>query len=82
MTITLSAPSSVDLKTLKGSIGVTFDDQPFYLVDPESYKELLRAKHNLEYLNMLAQSHEQYKKGQVVVKTMEELEAISGGFVF
>jgi len=77
MTVTLATPPSVDLSTLKGSIGVTLNDKSYYLVDPESYERMARAQRNLEYLKKLEESREQYRRGQVIVKTMEELEAMA-----
>lgn len=74
--ITISAPA-LDTSTISGPIEVTFNNQKYALIDWKTYEDLLRAKHNLDYLNKLAKSHEQYKKGQVVVKTIEELEAMA-----
>ena len=76
MTVTLDT-QGVDLSTLKGSVGVTLGSQPFYLVDSERYEELMRAKRNIDYLNMLERSREQCRKGQVVVTSLEELEAMA-----
>lgn len=46
------------------------------LISEEEYNELLRIKNNSQYLYKLNQSIEQAKNGKVVVKTMEELEAM------
>lgn len=50
-------------------------------IDTESYFEaeynaLQKAKRNAEYLAMLDKSNEELKAGKIVVKTMEELEAM------
>ena len=46
-------------------------------IDLSAYNELQKAKENLEYLMKLEESHKQIKEGKVVVKTMEELEAMA-----
>ena len=76
MTMTVDSPA-VDLNTLNGAVGVKLNYRPFYLVDPDSYERMARAQRNIEYLNKLEESREQYRKGQVVVKTLEELEAMA-----
>ena len=43
------------------------------------YDELLKAKNNMDYLDMLERSDRQYEEGKVVHKTMAELEAMAGG---
>lgn len=40
-------------------------------------RELRKARHNLDYLLMLQESSQQILEGRVVVKTMEELEAMA-----
>lgn len=46
------------------------------IIPEEEYEVLLRAKDNDEYRRKLEHSIEQSKQGKVVVKTMEELEAM------
>ena len=41
------------------------------------YNELQKAKQNLEYIQKLEESFKQVEEGKVVVKTMEELEAMA-----
>jgi len=41
------------------------------------YNELERAKRNAEYLEKIDRSLRQIEEGRVVVKTMEELEAMA-----
>ncbi len=45
-------------------------------IDLAAYNELQRAKENLEYIMKLDESYKQLDKGKVVVKTLEELEAM------
>lgn len=42
----------------------------------EKYNAIMKAARNAEYLDMIDRSMEQAKQGKVVVKTMEELEAM------
>lgn len=45
-------------------------------IDLTSYNELQKAKENLEYMMKLEESYKQLDEGKVVVKTMEQLEAM------
>ena len=47
------------------------------IVSEADYKEMERARNNAEYLAMLDRADEQLRQGKVVVKTMEELEAMA-----
>lgn len=46
-------------------------------IDLNEYNELQKAKKNLEYLMKLEESFKQAEEGKVIVKTMEELEAMA-----
>lgn len=46
------------------------------IISEAEYNALQKAKRNAEYLAMLDKSDEELKAGKVVVKTMEELEAM------
>ena len=46
------------------------------LISEEEYESLLKARENDEYRRKLEHSIEQSKQGKVVVKSMEELEAM------
>ncbi len=46
-------------------------------IDLTVYNELQKAKENLNYLTKLEESYKQLDEGKVVVKTMEELEAMA-----
>lgn len=45
-------------------------------IDLAAYNELQKAKENLEYIMKLDESYKQLDEGKVVVKTLEELEAM------
>lgn len=47
------------------------------ILSEKEYKELQKAKNNAEYLARLDLADEQIREGRVVVKTMEELEAMA-----
>ena len=47
------------------------------ILSEQEYKELEKARNNMAYLAMLDESDRQLKEGRVVVKTMEELEAMA-----
>lgn len=49
------------------------------LISLEKYNALLKAARNAEYLDMIDRSMKQAENGKVVVKTMEELEAMENG---
>lgn len=46
-------------------------------IDLSAYNELQKAKRNLEYMMKLEESYKQLDEGKVIVKTMEELEAMA-----
>ena len=46
------------------------------VLSEKEYNELEKARRNVEYLAMIDKSIEQIREGKVVVKTMEELEAM------
>ena len=46
-------------------------------IDLTAYNELQKAKQNLEYMMKLEESFKQFDEGKVIVKTMEELEAMA-----
>ena len=47
------------------------------IVSEKEFKEMEKAKNNAAYLAMLDKSDEQLRQGKVVVKTMDELEAMA-----
>ena len=49
------------------------------VISEQEYNELQREKRNAEYLAKLDKSFEQLKKGEVVIKSMEELESMAVG---
>ncbi len=46
------------------------------VISQKEYEDLQKMKRNAEYLAMLDRSDKELKAGKVVVKTMEELEAM------
>jgi antitoxin YefM len=46
------------------------------LLSEKEYNELEKAKRNAEYLAMLDESMYQYTEGKVVIKTLEDIEAM------
>lgn len=53
------------------------DEKNVVLMSLEQYNEVMRALKNAEYLEKLDKSFKQYEEGKVVVKTIEELEAMA-----
>ena len=51
-------------------------NENIYMISEAEYNELQKAKRNAEYLAMLNKSDEELQAGKVVIKTMEELEAM------
>ena len=51
------------------------------IISEKEYKELEKAKNNAAYLAMLDKSEEELRQGKVIVKTMEELEAMAAEWV-
>ncbi len=47
------------------------------IVSEEDYKAMEKARRNAEYLAKLDRAEEDLKAGRVIVKTMEELEAMA-----
>lgn len=46
-------------------------------IDLSAYNELKKAQENLQYLMKLEESYKELDEGKVIVKTMEELEAMA-----
>ena len=44
----------------------------------EQYNNLMKAVHNAEYLDKIDKSIEQIKRGKIITKSIEELEAMEG----
>ena len=47
------------------------------MISEKEYNELQKAKRNAEYLSMIEKSVSELKRGEVVVKSMEELEKLA-----
>lgn len=52
------------------------DEKNVVLISLEQYNELMKVARNVEYLNKIDKSMKQVDEGKVVVKTIEELEAM------
>lgn len=53
------------------------DEKNVVLISLEQYNELIRSIKNAEYLSKLDKAFKQVEEGKVVVKTIEELEAMT-----
>ena len=53
------------------------DEKNVVLISLEQYNEFIRNMKNTEYLNKLDRALKQVEEGKVVVKTIEELEAMT-----
>lgn len=53
------------------------DEKNVVLISLEQYNEFIRNMKNTEYLNKLDRAIKQVEEGKVVVKTLEELEAMT-----
>lgn len=47
------------------------------MISESEYNEIIKAKRNAEYLEHLDRSFQQLERGEVVIKTMEELERLA-----
>ena len=53
------------------------NNQNVVVISEREYNELQKAKRNAEYLAKLDRSYGQLERGEVVVKTLEELELLA-----
>ena len=53
------------------------DEKNVVLISLEQYNRVMKALRNAEYLEKIDKSMQQLREGKVVVKTMEELEAMT-----
>ena len=59
------------------SIDKLLENQDLIVITKDEYKEFLRCKNNIDYLEKLDKSYKQLENGEVVIKSMEELEAMA-----
>lgn len=82
------ATKQVDLRAnIKKYFDIAFDGEPVIvsrkdnknvvIVSEQEYNELQKAKRNAEYLAKLEYSRTQLERGEVVIKTIEELERMA-----
>lgn len=50
------------------------EDEKIYMINETEYNEFIKAKQNAEYLAMLDRSIEQFKNGETITFTLEELQ--------
>ena len=60
----------------QGAIRVQTADGDAVVLSANRYRELEKAERNAAYLHRLDESFEQLKRGEVVIKTMDELRAM------
>lgn len=83
------AAKPIDVRAkLKDYMDMAFNGEPVIvsrkgnknvvIVSEQEYNDLQKAKRNAEYLKKLDRSLEQLEHGEVVVKSMEELEHMAG----
>lgn len=53
------------------------DEKNVVIISLEQYNEFIRNMKNVEYLNKIDKAFKQVEEGKVVVKTIEELEAMT-----
>ena len=71
------ATKQMDLRAnIKKYFDLAFNGETI-VVSRKEYNELQRAKRNAEYLAKLDRSFAQLKQGEVVIKSMEELERMA-----
>lgn len=82
------ATKQMDIRAnLKKYFDLAFDGEPIIVsrkqnknvvvISEKEYNDLQKAKKNAEYLRHLDRSFDQLKRGEVVVKSMEELERLA-----
>lgn len=82
------ATKQMDLRAnLKKYFDIAFNGEPVIVsrkenknvvvISESEYNELQKAKRNAEYLEKLDRSYEQLRNGNVIVKSMEELERMA-----
>ena len=55
------------------------DEKNVVIMSLDKYNDMMRTARNAEYLDMIDRSMAQIIQGRVVVKTIEELEALANG---
>lgn len=84
------AAKPIDVRAkLKDYMDMAFNGEPVIvsrkgnrnvvIVSEQEYNDLQKAKRNAEYLKKLDRSLEQLEHGEVLVKSMEELERMADG---
>lgn len=55
------------------------EDETVVMLKQEQYQDMLRRINNLEYEAKLQRSRKQLEEGKIIMKSMEELEAMENG---
>lgn len=82
------AAKPIDVRAkLKNYMDIAFNGEPVIvsrkqnrnvvIISENEYNDLQKAKRNAEYLSHLDRSYMQLERGEVVVKSMEELELMA-----
>ena len=77
MNLSLSVPSSGLNPSFIERVRQAFGQKRVVLLPEKDYKEMLKAKRNMEYLAKLDSSSKQIKNGKTVAFTIGELEAMA-----
>jgi len=77
MNLAVSVPSGNLTQSFIEKVRKTFKQEKVVLLPEKQYKEMLKAKHNAEYLTKLDKSFKQIKEGKKTTFTIEELEAMA-----
>jgi PHD/YefM family antitoxin component YafN of YafNO toxin-antitoxin module len=77
MSTAVSVPSGCLTSRFIEKVRHTFKQKKVVLLSEDDYKEMLKAKHNAEYLAKLDMSFREIENGKIVAFDMEELEAMA-----
>ena len=66
-----------DIESRKVFQRMKLKQQNVVLISEAEYNELMRLKRNIEYMHKINMSIKQAEQGKVVIKSMEELEAMA-----
>ncbi|MCL2260556.1 MAG: hypothetical protein FWC15_04275 [Fibromonadales bacterium] len=77
MNLAISVPVSDLSPSFIERVRQAFGQKKVVLLPEKDYKEMLKAKRNVEYLAKLNSSVKQLKDGKAVTFTIEELEAMA-----
>ncbi|MDR0910797.1 MAG: hypothetical protein LBM77_13660 [Spirochaetaceae bacterium] len=79
MGITLSVEADKINDDFIRDVQHTYHSDRVVVLEERDYERMRKAYRNAEYMAMLDKSFKELEEGKVVVKTMEELEAMANG---